>query len=567
MTRWFFIGLLILLIGIQPGFGVENTSDLMVPDTISDTNEMIPALDSLIGTITEELSDVREENRISAESLTMTGISGENATAVLSSKLSNVTYGHSSLIISPDNRVTAAAPLRYSGMVGLDLGYQPETQYANAQKSPVVSTLFYLEEGFWGISISFPIFSEEREYMGYTDLTIRPEEFLRPIISNFTSKTGYDVFILQPDGMTVYETNEVEIGKNVLTDPLYDTDEMRNVSHTVIDNQNGTLQYTFWNQEWKQMVPRESVWKTLKLDNQEWRIGIVRDLNKKKTEPSEPDTMQPVPEDLNASIIQLNSFVNNASEFAKKVGMDAASASFNNLSGPFTSGDRYIFAYDMNGTTLALPYQTGIVGENRMDLIDTNGLFIMSALIDAAEKGGQMMYYIYPNPAKEYQKQLKLAYVKPVDSHWFVGSGIYLPWVMAELNQTDINNLIDRVKNARRHCEEVGKEKAIIDFNDLNQTYAQKAEYIFSYDYNGTTLSLPYQSELIGTNRLNYKDIYGVQAISQEIAVAKRGGGFVYLVYYNPDSDKNELKLCYMLPAGDDWLVGSGIYVGTDLTK
>ena len=121
MTRWFFIGLLILLIGIQPGFGVENTSDLMVPDTISDTNEMIPALDSLIGTITEELSDVREENRISAESLTMTGISGENATAVLSSKLSNVTYGHSSLIISPDNRVTAAAPLRYSGMVGLDL--------------------------------------------------------------------------------------------------------------------------------------------------------------------------------------------------------------------------------------------------------------------------------------------------------------------------------------------------------------------------------------------------------------------------------------------------------------
>ena len=207
------------------------------------------------------------------------------------------------------------------------------------------------------------------------------------------------------------------------------------------------------------MVPRESVWKTLKLDNQEWRIGIVRDLNKKKTEPSEPDTMQPVPEDLNASIIQLNSFVNNASEFAKKVGMDAASASFNNLSGPFTSGDRYIFAYDMNGTTLALPYQTGIVGENRMDLIDTNGLFIMSALIDAAEKGGQMMYYIYPNPAKEYQKQLKLAYVKPVDSHWFVGSGIYLPWVMAELNQTDINNLIDRVKNARRHCEEVGKRR------------------------------------------------------------------------------------------------------------
>ena len=61
------------------------------------------------------------------------------------------------------------------------------------------------------------------------------------------------------------------------------------------------------------------------------------------------------------------------------------------------------------------------------------------------------------------------------------------------------------------------------------------------------------------------RDSYGAPIIVQELRAAKRGGGFVYIVYYNPDSGNNELKLCYVLPAGDDWFVGSGIYLGRDL--
>jgi hypothetical protein len=141
----------------------------------------------------------------------------------LERKLESVHYGHSSLIISPDNIVTAAAPVTFSGLIGTDLSYQPETSFANERQEPVISNIFYLEEGFYGISISYPIFSEDEEYLGYTDVTIRPEEFFRPVIGPFTEQTGYEVFILQTDGMTVYATNEFEVGKNFLTDPIYDT--------------------------------------------------------------------------------------------------------------------------------------------------------------------------------------------------------------------------------------------------------------------------------------------------------------------------------------------------------
>ena len=71
---------------------------------------------------------------------------------------------------------------------------------------------------------------------------------------------------------------------------------------------------------------------------------------------------------------------------------------------------------------------------------------------------------------------------------------------------------------------------------------------------------MPFQPEAIGTDRTGFSDTYGVKVAAWEIAVAKTGGGFVYVDYINPDTGKAGLKLCYVVPAGDDWFVGSGIY-------
>lgn len=550
--------LILIMFLFYPGCGEELTNESLFDKPSPD--EMKPALDSVGETIIQALNEVREENRMSAENLAITGISGDEAARALSLKLDNITYSHSSLVISPENVVTTAAPEQYANLIGTDLSYQNETRFVTEKQSPVVSNIFYLEEGFYGISISYPIFSGE-EYLGYTDVTIRPEEFFHPIISPFTEQTGYEVFILQTDGVTVYETSEVETGKNVLTDPLYDTPEMRNVSRAVIDNPEGTIEYSFWNRFWNKQTERQAVWNTLTLDNQEWRIGVVRDINGAEENSEISGTK---PDDLNESITEMTDFVKDAAAFARSAGQEESCDVFNNLSGPYVTDDFYIFGYDMEGNALALPYQQGLLGKNRIDLVDVNGFSIMTAMIDAAKRGGDYMYFVYPNPNNRYQNQLKLFRIEPVDDSWFVCSGIFLPWISAEPDTSEINVLITRVKQAKSHVENVGKEQALDDFNNLDQPYANGGEYIFAYDYNGTTLALPFQPELIGTTRMDYTDQYGAHIIHQEIDAAKQGGGFVYVVYYNPDTGENELKLCYILPAGDDWFVGSGIYTGTN---
>ena len=118
-------------------------------------------------------------------------------------------------------------------------------------------------------------------------------------------------------------------------------------------------------------------------------------------------------------------FVNKAKTYAIENGKDKALAVFNDRNGPFTKGDLYIFAYDYEGRNLALPYQPGLIGTNRLDAHDPNGVYFLQQAIDMARLGNGFHYYIYPDPSRNMTPALKLSYVANVDGTWFLGSGIY----------------------------------------------------------------------------------------------------------------------------------------------
>jgi signal transduction histidine kinase len=117
--------------------------------------------------------------------------------------------------------------------------------------------------------------------------------------------------------------------------------------------------------------------------------------------------------------------VHEAQEYARREGQETALASFNDPNGSFVRGDLYIFAYDDEGTTLALPLQPGLVGTSRWDTQDPDGVFFIRELALAARNGSGFVRYRYVNPGQHSQIQEKLSYVVPVDDTWWLGSGIY----------------------------------------------------------------------------------------------------------------------------------------------
>jgi len=519
---------------------LQETRDLVLRDAIAGINGELESVKASIG----------EDARVLGE----TGLSSTAGKEAMRQTLLEYPWAESYLVISKDGIVVTALPENYIGLVETDFSFQPQVQRAVREQAPLTSEVFNMEEGFHGITQSYPVFGTD--YQGFVSIAYRPEALIDRVVAPLTNGTQYDVWVAQTDGRVIYDTTPEEIGKNLFSDPAYQSPALQEVFSRIAAEPSGSLEYSFWNRNWVRNVTKEAVWDTAGIDGAEWRVVVTRSLDMGEV-PGAAGERPPA-----ADADEMKAFVAKAALYAREHGRTEAVAAFNDPDGEFVRGELYIFAYDMNGTVLALPFQQQFIGTNRSGVHDSSGVAYIAGMSRLAAEDGGSICYVYPNPAREYAEELKLGYVLPVDEAWFVGSGTYISGVGAEFGTEVRETLVQRVKAARDYAQEHGKEAACAAFNDLTGDFADGGAYIFAYTMDGTTLALPYQPEYIGENRFGLEDRYGVRVILLESAAAENGGGFVYITYYNPDTGLDELKLCYVAPVDDEWFVGSGVYAG-----
>jgi signal transduction histidine kinase len=121
----------------------------------------------------------------------------------------------------------------------------------------------------------------------------------------------------------------------------------------------------------------------------------------------------------------LVAYVNEARKFAKENRRQKVLEIFNDPKGNFTRNGRYIFATEYGGRILALPVLHELIGKNRLDEQDPNGIKSDREASDVARRGNGFHYVLYPDPSNNTMQRLRLEYVTDVDGTWFLGSGIY----------------------------------------------------------------------------------------------------------------------------------------------
>ncbi|HWQ18941.1 MAG TPA: cache domain-containing protein [Methanotrichaceae archaeon] len=257
----------------------------------------------------------------------------------------------------------------------------------------------------------------------------------------------------------------------------------------------------------------------------------------------------------------LVSFLEEAKNYTLNNGKDEALKAFSDPNGKFVRGDMYVFAYDFNGTLLAHPYLSDKIGRNNLDLLDPNGVPIIKNMVEVAKQGEGFAVYVYPNPNEANQTGLKLVYALKVDDGLWIGSGIYLPGQVPLFSFEDQRRLSAFVNEAKDYALKNGRDKALQAFNDPNGEFVRGDLYIFAYDFLGNALSLPFQHNLLGTNRLNVTDSNGLTVTGDNLELARTGSGQTYYLYPNPREDmREELKLSYTTKVDDSWWLGAGIY-------
>ena len=261
------------------------------------------------------------------------------------------------------------------------------------------------------------------------------------------------------------------------------------------------------------------------------------------------------------NITELITFVESAVAYAQENGKDMALMEFNNKTGAFVDGELYIYAFDFNGTCIAHPFESDWIDENKFNETDSNGILATGNMINVARGGKGFTYFIFPNPAHDNKDELKLGYVMKVNDNWWLGSGLYLSDTSAYFNQSERDELVAYVDEALQFARDNGKQKSLEVFNDPTGNFNRDGRYIFAYDYEGLTLALPYEHELIGTRRIDVQDPNGVYFIRQMIDVAEAGNGFLCYIYPDPSRNMTQvLKLSYAADVDGTWFLGSGIY-------
>jgi polar amino acid transport system substrate-binding protein len=259
-------------------------------------------------------------------------------------------------------------------------------------------------------------------------------------------------------------------------------------------------------------------------------------------------------------------FVEKAYEYAQAEGKEAALTEFNNRNGRFVEGELYVFAYDLEGNTLALPFQPDLIGRNRWNATDANGVHFIQGVIRTAQSGGGFVHYLYLDP-EDNTVEPKLSYVMMVNQDWVMGSGIYWPneqdpVVRVGGDPAVRDHLKSFVGEAIAFVREHGKDMALAEFNNRNGRFVRGDLYIYAFDYAGKTLALPFQPQLIGTDLSGLQDAFGVNYTRIEIVLAEQGGRFIFYHYPNPAHNMTlEPKMSYVAPVDDTWWLGAGIYL------
>ncbi len=183
--------------------------------------------------------------------------------------------------ITPQGILKIIAPRDFHKVEGSDINYQDHIIRVKETKKPVLSSAFRAVEGFQTVAYAYPVLSKEDEMHGIMVLLIQPDAFLKDIVSAKMSGIPADIWVMQNDGFILYDFDELEIGKNFFTDPLYKdwTGSLRTTSG-MTDKKDGMAVYDYFPVDPEKPVSNRLYWTTISRAGMDWKILLASPIGK-----------------------------------------------------------------------------------------------------------------------------------------------------------------------------------------------------------------------------------------------------------------------------------------------
>ena len=167
-------------------------------------------------------------------------------------------------------------PGDYRNFEGTDISSQEHVIAMGEKPAPLLSSGFISVEDFLGMVIARPLYDSSNHFAGSISALIRPELLIAPVISKSRVPEDYELWIMQTDGMIVYDLDKEEIGKMLFSDPIYQGYEsLQKVGRKIAAAPEGEGSYIYLAPGHGEKVVKKVIWKTVKLHDREWRVVLA----------------------------------------------------------------------------------------------------------------------------------------------------------------------------------------------------------------------------------------------------------------------------------------------------
>lgn len=168
-------------------------------------------------------------------------------------------------------------PDKYKESEGADISKQEHTIAMLKDPRPILSTAFKAVEGFSAVILSRPLYDSKEKFVGSLVLTIDTSLLPKLVLEKNAVSDEYELWAMEPDGMTVCDQDKEEIALNIFTDPVYQPFEsLRTLAKTIASSPSGNGEYSFKATGTETVVNKKATWDTITMNGREWRVILVK---------------------------------------------------------------------------------------------------------------------------------------------------------------------------------------------------------------------------------------------------------------------------------------------------
>ena len=188
----------------------------------------------------------------------------------------NSSFSENFSFIDKESILKIIEPSAFYPYEGSDVSSQEHVIRAWETLEPVLSEEFYAVEGYYAVVDLHPIVSNGILEGGVSTL-FKPEDILGRIIVPYVSGEAFEMWVMEKDGIVLFDQDADEIGRNVLTDPLYQAfPELIAAAQLINTEKSGETTYSFYQTGTTTKVVKKTYWDTWEMHGTEWKIVWVK---------------------------------------------------------------------------------------------------------------------------------------------------------------------------------------------------------------------------------------------------------------------------------------------------